>query len=330
MTGGKGGKGGGAVGDPNIYTQAANAYNAATMAAGGAGATYGGLAGYTAPSAGPAATVNVPGLGGPTAAADPTKIYEGIAGYMNPYEDAVVGTVTSDIDRARKMQLEQVAGEAASSGAFGGSRHGLVEAETNRAATDSIASTSAGLRKSGWDTAAGLSAADIANALGVDRFNAASANEFALADFTGKLGAAGQDASAKNTMALADQAADLAGAGVRADAAGGLTGLTDVLRGLSESGVNIGQLISGVQQQQGGMQQGLMQMLIDGALGMFGGQSGQGDRALALLNETLGLSPMNNASKTTQTHNPGLFDYLSLAAGTASTLYNPFKKPGAA
>ena len=77
---------------------------------------------------------------------------------MNPYQDAVVDATMRDIERQRQMQLNTDAAGAVAAGAFGGSRHGLVEAETNRSANQQAIDSIARLRQEGYNTA--LSSAD--------------------------------------------------------------------------------------------------------------------------------------------------------------------------
>lgn len=71
-------------------------------------------------------------------------------GYMNPYEGQVVGQSLRDIERSRQMAQRQTGAQATAAGAFGGSRHGVAEAETNRAFAEQAAQTAAGLRQSGF------------------------------------------------------------------------------------------------------------------------------------------------------------------------------------
>ena len=52
--------------------------------------------------------------------------------YMNPYEDQVVGQTMSDLERARQIQQNQADYAMGRAGAFGGSRHGIAQAEDNR------------------------------------------------------------------------------------------------------------------------------------------------------------------------------------------------------
>lgn len=127
--------------------------------------------------------------------------------YMNPYIDEVVNTSLNDIDRARVLQQQQVNAQAASRGAYGGSRQAIAEAENNRNFTDQFARTAAELRARGFDTAAGLAVSDMDRSLqsqlanqGVDA-NVASTN----AGFTQAANQFG--AQAANTAALANAGA---------------------------------------------------------------------------------------------------------------------------
>lgn len=81
---------------------------------------------------------------------------------------------------------------------------------------------------------------------------------------------------------------------------------------LGQQAFNTGQAISQQQQQQGLMQQGLQQALIDAARGQYAGFTGAPTQSLALPLAALGATP--NQSTTTQSKQPGLFDYLSLGA----------------
>lgn len=82
---------------------------------------------------------------------------------------------------------------------------------------------------------------------------------------------------------------------------------------LGQQAFGTGQAIQQQQMQQGLMQQGLQQALIDAARGQFAGYAGAPQAALAAPLAALGAAPVPQTS--TQTSNPGLFDYLSLGAG---------------
>lgn len=105
------------------------------------------------------------GLGslvGTDAMFDPSSI----APFMNPYETEVIDQMMGDIDRARQITGNQIGADAAAAGAFGGARHGLVEAENNRNALESMARNAANIRQSGYESAAGRAQGAFENALG--------------------------------------------------------------------------------------------------------------------------------------------------------------------
>jgi hypothetical protein len=132
--------------------------------------------------------------------------------YQSPYTRDVVDTTLADFDAdAGRVRAQQAAG-AARSGAFGGSRYGIREAETEGELSRARASTAAGLRDQGFRTAAGLSQYDAGNRQQAGLFNADAQNQ------AGAFGA-----QALNNASLANQGASnqfsLAQAGMQNDAA---------------------------------------------------------------------------------------------------------------
>jgi hypothetical protein len=96
----------------------------------------------------------------------------------NPYQDQVVNQTISDLNRARQMTQNQIGGQAAKAGAFGGSRQALLEAENNRNYLDRVAAATGQLRQQGFESAAnraqqenlqrlGLTASDTQNVRGL-------------------------------------------------------------------------------------------------------------------------------------------------------------------
>jgi hypothetical protein len=84
---------------------------------------------------------------------------------------------------------------------------------------------------------------------------------------------------------------------------------------LAQTGFGFGQSLANQQAQQGGMMQGLNQLLIDAGRGQFGGFASSPQDALNTRLGATGAANMGQQTQT-QTRNPGLFDYLSLGAGT--------------
>ncbi len=101
----------------------------------------------------------------------PEALKEYLAAFDPSYDQAVMDVATNDLDRARQITQQQNASAAAQAGAFGGSRHGLVEAETNRGFADAVARQSAQLRLAGMDRALGSFQGDQARKLQADTLN---------------------------------------------------------------------------------------------------------------------------------------------------------------
>ena len=76
---------------------------------------------------------------------NPEQYGNNIQPYMNPYTENVINRSMGDITQQRDEALNQVGGNAALSGAFGGSRHGLVEGTVYRDALDTAGDVSANL-----------------------------------------------------------------------------------------------------------------------------------------------------------------------------------------
>jgi hypothetical protein len=163
-----------------------------------------------------------------------------LGAYTNPYESQVVQQSLGDLERSRLMQQNQLGAQASASGAFGGSRQGIAEAETNRAFADQAARTASGLRQSGYQQAQQLAGQDIATQMQAalanqganlqagtttaqlgqqinlanqsalnqaGQFGAAAANQAALANQSALNQASQFGASAANQAALANQSA---------------------------------------------------------------------------------------------------------------------------
>jgi hypothetical protein len=216
----------------------------------------------------------------------------GIGTYMNPYTQQVIDTSMADLERQRQMQQNQLGAQASAARAFGGSRQGIAEAETNRAFAQQGGQLAAQLRQQGFNTALGASQQDVAN-----QMQAALANQAAggrATEFGQQLGFQGQ---------TANQQAGLSGANLRMAGAG-------QLGNLAQQGFNMGQSIQQQQFQQGQAQQLINQALIDAAKGQYGGFTGAPAASLQLPLAALGAGNMGQ-NTTTQTQKRGLFDYLT-------------------
>ena len=199
-------------------------YNAATGQATGYDASQAGATGYGA------ATLS----GSPTVQAQ--NVQAGQLGstnlnpYFNPFESQVVNQSLQDIERSRQIQQNQTAAQAEAAGAYGGSRSGVLEAETNRGFADQAARTASQLRQAGFTNAQQMAQQDIATRMQASLANqganlqagtttanlaqqAGLANQSAL-NQAGQFGAQAQNVAALQNMAAQNQAAQF-GAGAQ-------------------------------------------------------------------------------------------------------------------
>jgi hypothetical protein len=186
--------------DPEFKARALDVYNRALAIADSPYQAYSGqmVAGFTpqqlqafnlfgqASTTGQQSIIDAQELARQAGAYQPQTISEAMAGYQNPYTQQVIDTTLADIERSRQVAQGQGAAQAVAAKAFGGSRQGVAEAETNRAALDQAARTAAQLRSQGFETAAGLGARDIAAA------QQAMVQKLAAAGQLGQLGGAEQ------------------------------------------------------------------------------------------------------------------------------------------
>lgn len=152
-----------------------------------------------------------------------------ISNFQNPYESQVVQQTLADIGQAQDISLNQMGAQAQAANAFGGSRHGVAEAQTRLGYGKQAANTVGQLRQQGFNTA---------------------------------LSAAQNQAAAQNAAQQANQMAGLQGAQLRLGAA-------SQLGNLGRQSFGYGQSIQQQQAQEGAMQRQIQQQLIDQARGGF-------------------------------------------------------------
>lgn len=238
-------------------------------------------------------------------AVNPNLISQGINRYMNPYTSQVINRTSADISRMARQQDAQNAAAAVNAGAFGGGRHGVVDAITASEAQKNIGDISAQLRSQGFETAAGLSAQDIANRMNTQQFNANLLQQARQFTAGNRQQTSLQNAATRNQWEQTQAQEALS-------RAMGLQGVAAGQAGLGQTQFGIGQAITGQQAQQGQQQQDLVQSIMDLASGQFQGWTGQPTNALNTLLASLGMNPLTGATKTTQSNKPGLFDWASL------------------
>jgi hypothetical protein len=76
--------------------------------------------------------------------------------FQNPYQQNVIDATMTEMDRQRAMEQNQVNAAAAQAGAYGGSRHGVAEAEMRRGYDQNKLAALAQLNAQGFNTASGM------------------------------------------------------------------------------------------------------------------------------------------------------------------------------
>ena len=225
--------------------------------------------------------------------------------YQNPYQTQVIDQTMSDLDRARQMTMNNTGAQAQSAGAFGGSRHGIQEAETNRAFADQMARSAGQMRQQGFQNAQQQAQFDIANRLGADQFSAGQNLQSQMANQGADLTSSGANASNQLQASLANQQAGLQANQQR-------LGASNQMGGMANMGFGMGRQMNQDMMQQGGMQQALMQQLINASKGQYGGFTGANQNSLGLPLQALGVAPAPPTQRNSM--QPGLFNYLTLGA----------------
>lgn len=223
------------AGMSGLQQQAMGGYGALSMGSplyGQAAETYGQLSQMQAPTADAAQIGQV----GTLAGAD-------IGQYMSPYTQQVIESGLRDIGGAQEIALGQQGAQATAAKAFGGSRHGVAEAETRKAY--------------------GQQAADF---IGQQRANAfQQAQQAAQFDITGQQQRAIQQAQLGQQAGLANQQAALQAAQMRGSAAAGLGGIAGQQLQSQLAGL-------GAQMQAGEASRGLNQAALDAMFAEFARQ----------------------------------------------------------
>ena len=234
-----------------------------------------------------------------------------IGQYQNPFTQQVIEANEADILRGAQQGINALDYQAGRAGAFGGSRHGVALGELGTGVARQLAQSSAGLRQAGFNQAQQMAQQDIGT-----RMQAGLANQGAAAqDLARRLQAQGMNQAAiqaGQSMGLGAQQFNvqtgMQGAQQRLGAAQQLANL-----GLQSFGY--GTDIQSQLASQGQTQQAMDQALIDAGKAQFGGYTGAPQGGLSYVTQALGATA--TPTTTTTTKQPGLFDYLTLAASSA-------------
>jgi hypothetical protein len=265
--------------------------------------------------------------------------------YMNPYTQNVIDSTMGDLDMARQNALNNTGVAASRGGAFGGDRHGIMEAQNNNDYMQNVARSSAQLRNQGFQNAQRAAMGDVSAQNQALSSNAAMAQQAGLSNQAAQNARdqfVGQTAN-QNAMqtALANQSASNAagafnaqlaqannqfnaGQNMRQDqfnanqmnqAFNNQMSAAQGLYGMGQDRWNMGQNALNQMSDVGGQIDDLNQNLINQQIQMFMNQQGAPQ---AQFQNMLGpLSALSGGG--TQSYNPGKMDYLGAGAGLAAT-----------
>lgn len=172
------------------------------------------------------------------------------ANMMNPYNQQVVDATLRDVGSAALIGQNQLDAQAEAAGAFGGSRHGVAQAEALKGYQQQALDKVGALRQQGY--------------------NQAMANAFTAAQG---------------------------------------------LQGAGQQAFNMGNQLQQNQMAQGAMQQQMMQNLINMGKQQYAGFTGQPSQNLNTMLSAISAQPTMAGQE--RSFQPGLFNYLQLAAGMA-------------
>jgi len=87
--------------------------------------------------------------------------------FMSPYQQQVIDASLAEFDRNAQMQQQQIADQAVASGAFGGGREGVMQAEYQAGSDRNRAALQAGLLQQGFGQAQQAAQQNFANQMGL-------------------------------------------------------------------------------------------------------------------------------------------------------------------
>jgi hypothetical protein len=252
--------------------------------------------------------------------------------YMNPFNQAVTQQGLTELERSRQLEQQNTAAKATAARAFGGSRQGVAEAETNRAYGDTAQKFIAQQNAAGYEAARTAAEADLARQAKAQELNQlqdAATTKQSL-ELAGQFGLANQEAALRAQLAnqgidlstgqlntqntqqaalanaqnflqanLANQQAGLQANQQRIGAAGQLANI-------SGQGQQMGLAGAQALQQVGGMQQGFSQQQLDAIRNLPLEQQ-------QILNQALGINVGGGSgAQSTSTSRQGLLGLLGL------------------
>lgn len=242
--------------------------------------------------------------------AGPQTIQSGMGGYQNQYDNDVIDTTTNLMNQNLAMQQDMTGAQASNAGAFGGARHGLVEATNASQTNEAIGRMSAQQRSQGFRDAANMSGQDISNQMNVGSQNANAMNQAGQFNANsqnqiGQFNANRGDSNAQQQFNNASQG-------------------SQNMSSMANQSYNIGNNINSNQMQAGGMAQQLNQVLMNNGGNMFSQYANQPNAMLQQRLQALGQNPMNNSGTQTSTQSvdPGWGATLGNTIGAAGNAFS--------
>lgn len=196
--------------------------------------------------------------------------------YQNPYTQQVIDATAQDTLRNAQIGMNNMGAQAQAAGAFGGSRHGVAQAEMGRGVAQMLGQQAAQLRSQGFQNAQQAGQFDINNRMQADQFNVGSG----LQGSQQRLAAGGQ------------------------------------LGNVANLGFGMGQTINQNMMQQGALQQGVQQALIDAAKQQYAGYTNAPAQSINYASNALQAVPGGGGQTQTTSGSPGLFGMLSSVASS--------------
>jgi hypothetical protein len=183
-----------------------------------------------------------------------------IGSYMNPYSQQVSQNALADLETSRQNAIRQTAQQAGAARAFGGSRQGVAEAQTNLGYGTQAGKLSTQLNENAFNQAMAAQQQDLArqqqasmqNAAqrsAASQFGAGAMNQASLSNAASRNQMAQFNANLGQNAALANQGAGLSGAQLRLSAANQLGNLGGQQQGLRMSGANAAMQAGAARQQ---------------------------------------------------------------------------------
>jgi hypothetical protein len=231
--------------------------------------------------------------------------------YMNPFSRGVIDTTTADLERSRQMARMSDAQKATAAGAFGGSRSGVMAAETNRAYDQNAASALANLNLQNFNQAQNAAIGDIGRDFAARQANQSTALQLGGLNTNASLAAqqANQNAAMQAAQFNANAGLDIARLGLSAGAQMGT---------LSDQELSQAMQRAGALNQAGQQRQSIQQQMDDAAYEEFLRQIAYPQQQQNIRNASLGLIPLEQTTTDTTRQSKSIWnnflDYLNTSA----------------